>query len=142
MESVRRTEVQLSMAEYSDERSRWVDEFGSERLKLAKKLGLLKESDNIYREERRDREKRGWLLSNELPAGFRTVPIHNPSLQALQQLEIALETDPEAALTWVQWKEELTSTTSWGEKKHISRGREALTTTWIGLPVYFWVSKN
>lgn len=142
MESLRRTEVQLSMAEYNDERTRWVDEFGSDRLKLAKKLGLLKESDNVYREERRNREKKDWLLPNEMPASFRTVPIHNPSLEALRALELELETDPEATLMWVQWNEEITSTTHWGEKKKLSRGREALSTTFIGFTVYRWVSKG
>jgi len=141
MDALRRTDVQLAMAEYREARAIWVEEFGSERLKLAKKLGLLHESDNVYREERRDREKNGWLLANEMPAGFKAVPIHNPSLEALRALEEELEIDPDVTLTYVQWRDEISSPTDWsGQKKYINRGREALSTTFIGLPVYRWIN--
>lgn len=140
MEPVRRTEVQLSMAEYRDARDRWVDAYGSERLKLAKKLGLLGESDNIYREERRNLEKEGWMLPNEMPVNFRTVAIHNPSMEALRALEHELKKDPDVTLTYVQWKEDIAAPNDWrGQKIQTGRGMEALSTTFIGLPVYRWI---
>jgi len=137
-----RTDVELAMTEYYERRDRWVDQFGSDRLKLAKKLGLLAESDNVYREERRNREKAGWLLPNEMPAGFKVTAIHNPSLEALRALEEALELggDSEITLAFVQYKLEVASPTDWtGQKRYVSRGREALHARFIGTSVYRWV---
>jgi hypothetical protein len=132
--------VELAMAAYRHVRALWIEEHGSERLKLAAKHGLLDKSDNVYRGERRDREKKGWKLENEMPLGFHISKIHNPSLAALQALDLELATDKDVTLVYVEWKEDVAASgANWGKKSHIRHGREALSSRLVGWPVYRWI---
>jgi hypothetical protein len=141
------SDVELAMAAYRHVRAEWIEEHGSERLKLAAKLGLLDKSDNVYREERLGAEKPGWKFEHSMPIRFRVSKIHNPTLAALKALEHELEVataktgeiePPTIKLVYIEWKEERPSA-MWGRKSTINLGREALTTTFIGLPVYRWI---
>lgn len=133
------TLIKEAMAEYRDERERWIGEHGSERLRLAVKLGLLEKSDNVYREERRAHEKRGWLLENELPAGFRVQAIHNPSLEGMRMLDVERQKDQTVELVYVSWVNRIPGQ-KWGKMVALSAGREALRSRWIGLYVYRWTT--
>jgi hypothetical protein len=141
------TDVELRMERYREDRDRWIEAHGSERLRLAKKMGLLDRSNNVYREERLGAEKPGWKFEHSMPVRFRVSKIHNPTLEALKALERELEvataqTDdvepPTITLVYIEWKEDVPSRI-WGQKSTLNLGREALTTTFIGLPVYRWV---
>ena len=79
----------------------WVDNIGSERLKLAKKLGLLDQSMGVYYDERIAIDVGdGW---SRWDGRFHEKPVLNPSLEALVALDDAHgnENLEEAELTFV-----------------------------------------
>jgi hypothetical protein len=131
--------VQAAMGEYRAERARWIAESGSERLKLAVELGLIEKSDNVYLEERRDRERPGWRYVHEMPIGFKTLDIHNPSQAALEKLmQFRTMYGPSPTLVYLRWKQEF-SGTSWKGPVVESKSRAAIQMRFLGRDIFFWV---
>jgi hypothetical protein len=130
-------EVQARMDDYRTERQRWVEKVGSERLRTAARVGLLDQSDKVYREERRTVEYHGWLLEHEMPHGFEERDIVNPTLTMLEKLEEYNAIDPEVELVFIKWKEKLQGHS--GKSAAVSKGRAALVVDFLGHDLYLWV---
>jgi len=97
--------VVRNLNDYRSERLRWVRSHGSERLQRIERLGLLDQSDRVYRDERLEAERPGWRWMNDAEDELRDVL--NPSMETLDALEAARERDPNASLTYVvcgDWK--------------------------------------
>lgn len=90
--------VTSAMDLYREERARWVQLYGSERLKLAERLGLLDASDKVYREERLAIERPGWRWRDERDV---VKEILNPSMGALEAFEHHRGNDTHAKLVYL-----------------------------------------
>jgi hypothetical protein len=73
-------------------------EHGSPRLRKALDLGLLDESNAVYRDERLEKEFPGWRWET---GDDEFQDIRNPSLKALEALETARMTIGEVYLYWL-----------------------------------------
>lgn len=72
---------------YDEARLAWTQHHGSERLRKIERLGLLGQSDAVYRDERLAKELPGWRWYDEESDELRN--ILNPSMEALDALENA-----------------------------------------------------
>ncbi|MBD3262056.1 MAG: hypothetical protein GF334_10400 [Candidatus Altiarchaeales archaeon] len=87
---------------YKAERAEWIREHGSDRLKKALELNLLDKSDGLYKDERLGKEFPGWRWVEEIDEGGIS-EIRNPTLQALESFEEALEQEvEEPTLSWLE----------------------------------------
>lgn len=98
----RKSPVKKLFEEYDDsketkELNDWIDANGSERLRLARELGLVADTEVIYVNERLELEYPGYVL---LPDGDEWCfeDFENPSLEALRALKEVREKLPDACL--------------------------------------------
>ena len=84
------------MASVKTERDKWIAARGSKRLKLAAKEDI--ECQAIYRDERLALERPGWAWAVDYRGEY-SEP-RNPALEALESLEIARKSAPDAKLAY------------------------------------------
>ncbi len=98
------------------ERDAWIAAHGSERLRLALRMGLADKSVGVYRDERLAAELPGggwvWVKESEISEAF------NPSLAALHALDAAKGSLPAAELVKVRiqdegWREAIAISLPW-----------------------------
>lgn len=109
----------------------WIAEHGSERLKLAIKLGLSVAVEKSYWSERLTAERPGWRFESDDRGYDKHEEIIEPSLEVLQALEEAVKTDPAVELVYLVTSHD--SDCPRGDDCTCdARKGPALATTWLG----------
>lgn len=120
--------------EYKEDRAHWVRDSGSERLRMALDLGLIDQSDKVYREERLRQERPGWVWAHELPA-HEAKQIRNPSVEAMRALAEARAADPAATLAYLVLRPEETEHPTAHTVQANGKG-PAVLARFLGAPIY------
>jgi len=101
-----KAERKRKQEEAEQEMHQWIDAHGSERLKLIRKHGLLEDSMNVYREERLQRDRPGWIFDHNWHDGnVDHLTPRNPSLETMQWADAVIEQYPDAELVFASYDE-------------------------------------